>query len=159
MKKTVDIISEKYHSLIAKLTPSGLEVYKLLVIQKGFIILLILIALMSNVKIYGGVSYDEERIILREYSEKTQGMTTGAAVNVEISGYRDRLERMQEQYAELKLAAKEEKEADGAVLDDLIKDITVLSTAVEYMEHQTEYLENMKETRGVNPVIIAPYIY
>ena len=72
MKKTVDIISEKYHSLIAKLTPSGLEVYKLLVIQKGFIILLILIVLMSNVKIYGGVSYDEERIILREYYEKTQ---------------------------------------------------------------------------------------
>ena len=68
---------------------------------------------MSNVKIYGGVSYDEERIILREYYEKTQGMTTGAAVNVEISSYRDRLERMQEQYAELKLAAKEEKEADG----------------------------------------------
>lgn len=159
MKKTADIISEKYHSLIAKLTPSGLEVYKLLVIQKGFIILLILIVLMSNVKIYGGVSYDEERIILREYYEKTQGMTTGAAVNVEISSYRDRLERMQEQYAELKLAAKEEKEADGAVLDELIKDITVLSTAVEYMEHQTEYLENMKETRRVNPVIIAPYIY
>mgnify|MGYP000470671741 CR=1 FL=1 len=123
MKKTADIISEKYHSLIAKLTPSGLEVYKLLVIQKGFIILLILIVLMSNVKIYGGVSYDEERIILREYYEKTQGMTTGAAVNVEISSYRDRLERMQEQYAELKLAAKEEKEADGAVLDELIKDI------------------------------------
>ena len=38
MKKTADRISEKYHSLIAKLTPSGLEVYKLLVIQKGFII-------------------------------------------------------------------------------------------------------------------------
>ena len=54
------------------------------------------------------------------------------------------------------MAAKEEKEADGAVLDELIKDITVLSTAVEYMEHQTEYLENMKETRRVNPVIIAP---
>ena len=63
MKKTADRISEKYHSLIAKLPPSGLEVYKLLVIQKGFIILLILIVLMSNVKIYGGVSYDEERII------------------------------------------------------------------------------------------------
>ena len=92
---------------------------------------------MSNVKIYGGVSYDEERIILREYYEKTQGMTTGAAVNVEISSYRDRLERMQEQYAELELAAKEEKEAYGAVLDELIKDMTVLSTAVEYMEHHT----------------------
>ena len=59
----------------------------------------------------------------------------------------------------IKEIKKEEKEADGAVLDELIKDITVLSTAVEYMEHQTEYLENMKETRRVNPVIIAPYIY
>lgn len=159
MKKITDKICDRYHCIVAKLPPAGLEIYKFLVIQKGIIVFMVLAVLISGIKIFGGVSYDEERVIMREYYQKTEGMTLGESVYDEITKYREKLMGMKNEYKELTETAKEEKEIDGAKSDTLKKDIAVLSSAVEEMQQQAEYLESVKAAKGVKPEIVSPYVY
>lgn len=147
-----------YRKWISKLNPWGIDLYKILVGQRGIIVILIGFVLISRVQIYGTVYYDGTRDIMRNYYANMNGNEMNPSVYDEIAEYENQLEEKRQEYQQIKVKEQQGESVNGSYMKTLAEEITALTEAVNEMKQQADYLLE-KKNAGEQVQVISPYAY
>lgn len=147
-----------YRQWSAKLNPWGTDLYKILIGQKGIIIIIIGFFLICRVQIYGTIYYDGARDIMRNYYFDMNGREMDSSIYDEIKVYENQLNDKNVEYQQLNAQAERGEKVNGSYMKTLTEEINALSDAVDEMKLQADYLDRKKDEGDIVQVI-SPYVY
>lgn len=159
IKKRAALFVRGYYAAVARLPVIMLEGYKILVLQRGFLVILLLGVLMVQVPVNGGVAFDDTKNLLRDYYRDAGGNLPGQEADRRIKEYEQKLADKQEKYNTVQNAVNAGEHVNVSERDNLADEIKILSAALQDMHHQLAYLSELKEERGVDAQIIMPFTY
>lgn len=158
-RKWLDKISKRYNSLVSKLPAYGTELYKILIIQKGIIVIVVAVGLIMGIKLYGSVYYDAGRDILRNYYNEVGGYAVNDSVYSQVSQYEVELAEKKSEYQNLDSALQDGQNINYSYMRNLGDEITALEDAVSTMQQQIAYLDDLKNERGIEAEVISTFSY
>lgn len=153
------VVSGYYHRGVARLPVYLMEVYKIMIAQRGFGVILLLGLMLVQIPVNGSVSYDETRSLLRDYYLEVGGNPPGALSGQKIQEYEQILGQKKAAFQALEDAFYSGEQIRMTEREDLSEEIRILSDALNRMKHQSEYLTGLKETRRTEAQIIMPFTY
>lgn len=152
-------LSRKYHRCLARFPIYLMEIYKIMIAQRGLCVLLLLGFMLLQIPVNGSVSYDETRSLLREYYLEVGGNPPGALSERKIQEYEQILGQKKASFQALDDAFHSGEQIRMTEREDLLKEIKIWSDALDRMKQQSEYLTGLKETRQIEAQIIMPFTY
>lgn len=142
---------ELWHRMIGRLSFMGLELYKLLVVQKGFLFLIIWAVLLISQLDTENVFLMGQEAFLQELYEQYTGSDDGRLRDY-VEEKKNELAEMEERYG---AAIQEYK--DGTISRDKLEAISAvysnyetLRGSLKTLDSRLAYMEQMKEERGIN---------
>jgi len=120
------------------------EIYKILIIQKGIIIIVAAIWLILDNPIARGVMYDDVKTEMSNFYMMVEGTIPGDQANSIIKGKEDELADLIANHN----TTNEEKQL-----------ISTKMTTLEDIKNYTKYLTDLKESRDIDGEYINPYVY
>lgn len=157
--KWLDKAGIRYNQMISRLPSICMEIYKLLIYQKGIYIIMATIFLVSGVKIYGGVYYNAERDILRTYYNEIGGSVVNDSVYTKESEYEAMLSEKNDEYQKLNDELQSGQSIHYSYMMNLGEEIAALEKVVPIMQEQITYLNELKAKRGIEAEVISPFAY
>ena len=158
LKGLLEKIKIVYRKVVAGLPVTGAEFYKVLISQKGIVVILIVIGVLWSDTDYTKITTTGYQDLYFEFLEQYGGVPTAASTK-EITELSNLLMEIETEYREALHLYEEGK------IDD------ILSWAMRYdayeneriflkeISAQTVYLENLKSTRGIDGWYVNKYAY
>ncbi|MGN0480559.1 MAG: hypothetical protein ACI4EV_03220 [Lachnospiraceae bacterium] len=140
--KFFEKIQQLFQKILAKMNSLMLELYKILFLQFGIIVIVIFAILISDTKIMRGADYGTYNYYANQFYEKFSGVSP----NPDTDAYITNLKR---ELAELQGDKKPFSEHKRKELQD----------AVAVLEGQNGYLLQLKEEKGIEGKFINPVVY
>jgi len=144
IEKVLTSISCQISKGVEKLPTFLKEIYKILIIQKGIVIIAVAIWLVLDNPIARGVMYDDVKTEMSNFYVQVEGAVPGNQANSIIKEKEDELADLIANHN----TTNEEKQLINTkriVLDNIKKD--------------TDYLTDLKESRDIDGEYINPYVY
>lgn len=148
-----------YRKLIEKLSVIGTEVYKILILQKGFIVLAVFIYVLFSSVTVGELYYSGADSIVNDFYEKYSGPVTKEAekylsdLEADCKAVDDEMIKADSKYREKKIS-----------YDDYMNTVhkfeayDIKREALQALQQQFEYIQNNK-TRGTDSWLVNPNGY
>ncbi len=146
VETAIDKIGQVNQKVVARMPLYGIEVYKTMIVQKGFLFILAGIYMFTTVRVMKGVDYSNssKSYKLNSFYEEFDGH----AADEEVRDYIETLRNEAEQVRNSDETGSYEKDNAAKLID-----------TVNVMQSEYEYVNNIKESRGVDAVIVSPYNY
>ena len=158
LKGLLEQIKTAYRKVVAGLPVTGTEFYKVLISQKGIVVILIVSAILWSDTDYTKITTTGYQDLYFEFLEQYGGVPTEASARA-IQELSDEVAAVENKYTEaLELYEKGE-------IDDYISWVMLYESYanerifLKEIQAQTEYLENLKSTSGVEGWYVNRYAY
>lgn len=146
IENVINRLRQANQKLVSRMPLYGIEAYKMLIVQRGLLFILVGIYLFMSAKIMRGVDYssNSKNYKLNSFYEEFDGHEA----DKEASDYIEALRNEALQVRDSEEAGSYEKGSASKLL-----------TAVDIMQSEYEYVKNIKESRKTAAVIVNPYNY
>jgi len=144
LEKIFQYVSVQIAKGVERLPAFLKELYKVLIIQKGILVILVAVWLVLDNQISRGVMYNDKMTEMSKFYQEANGLTPGDKVESIIAPKEVELAELEENHN----ATAEEKSIISNK-DQVLKDI----------RSNVDYLSQLKENKGIKGKIINPYIY
>lgn len=144
LENALQIVSSQIAKGVERLPVFLKEIYKVLFIQKGIIILVVAVWLVLDNQIARGVMYDDAKTEMSNFYKEADGLVPGPEVDSIIAAREAELADLKENHN----TTKEE--------NDLIN---MKESVLKEIKSNVSYLSELKEKRGIEGKITNPYVY
>lgn len=144
IKRIQEKLTEAFQRLFSKTNAFVMELYKTLILQRGWMILLLFCYLLSNCSISRGVDYSKDNLLLKEFYE----LYEGCAPNAEMEEYVKELQKEVDEFASIPELTGMQK----SQLEDM-------KAAVSVMQDSILYISAISSEKNIKAVIVNPKAY
>lgn len=155
VQKWMKALSVRYHALIAKLGFGGLECYKILVMQKGVLVLAVLCFLLIQSYPVREITYVGEAQFMRGFYEQFSGEGVTPELENYVSDLQSKLDAVEAEFLESKIAFENGEICTTEYLAASQKHAAfdVQRKALDMIQEKIAWVEN-QETLGYDAVIL-----
>lgn len=160
LEKLVQRLLNSFHSFMADRKIKAKERYKLYMLHIGVVFVIAIIAVSWNNFKINAVSYTEGESLYRNYCERYEGKVTKEAL-LELENMKLEIANIDAEYQK----ALENRDDSDESNENFMKIIFILDSykakreAVELIEENIEYINNMKESREIDVGLISQSAY
>ena len=123
---------------------SVMELYKVFILQRGAIIILIAVYLITGCKLTRGVDYSEQNNYIKAFYEEFDGAEPSAQIDNYIDNFESRYEIIKAQV--------ESGNGDEFVLK-------TMNSALTHMQQKNDYVKKINDEKGIEAVIVNSNTY
>lgn len=161
-KSIVDNISVRINTIwqkyVAGMSPVIMELYKILWIRKGIVVILCALLIVGNSGIKRGYVYDEDMIIATNYYNEAEGLQLSDELYGIVNKYEEEKEYWDNRLRDISDAlASESGEYSKADYDEAGNMAALYKTGLDEIYRNIDNLEKLKK-RDIDGTVVKPYI-